>query len=104
MKTFKWVLSKPNHPFGGEFQHTLLEVIGKSPETIRFWAVLNPIENGYNPVIFKKRRNGHDTILDVLDLEESRLQVEKRLMEYGVMQEGDEVIYEEKQTEKNGHV
>lgn len=97
MMTFKWAAICSAHPFGGEYRHTLLETyVNENGEScVRFWAVLDPEDGGYRPYIFTKNRMGYKTLLDALSLDESRLAVEKELLDMGVMKDGDLVLYDD---------
>lgn len=96
MKTFKWTMIKFAHLFGGDYKHTLLEMFTDNDglECIHFWAILDPIEDGFSPIIFNKSRTGYMTLMEILSLEDARLAVEKELLGRGTMDEGDLVIYE----------
>lgn len=97
MKTFKWAMIRPAHPFGGEYRNTLLETyVDKNGEScVRFWAILDQVDGGFSPIIITRNRNGYQTILETLSLEDAQLAVEKRLLDVGVMEEGDLVLYDD---------
>lgn len=77
----------------GEWRHTLLE-IETGGALARFWAVLQKVPDGFCPIVFNKDRSWYQTIFDGLSLEDARLAIEKYMMDNGVIEDGDEMIYD----------
>lgn len=93
MKKFEWRWVKR---FGdSKAQLSLLELTNDG-HVAQFWAVLKPISDDPNevlwtPIMLNKERNGYITIKEELFVDDLKDAVLKQLMDMGIGQDGDEV-------------
>ena len=93
MKTFKWVKILKD-----VLRHSLVEMT--SVDTFILWAVLDEVAlDLYIPVVLSKKRDAYMTLEEGMSLEDARLVVEKYLMDKGVIEEGDMMVYEGEEDE-----
>jgi len=90
MKTFRW--AKILFP-SGQTRISFLQIDEDDKgEKAKFLAVVDDVGSGlYHAIAFKEDRSGYVHILEDLELEEAKLQVEKYCMEINVIVEGDEI-------------
>ncbi len=85
MKTFEWRYTQ--RPGDVDKVPSLLELHGDSG--IRFWGIMKRDGDLYVPVLLNKERNGYISINESLSMNDAKQAMEKKLMDEGIMSDGD---------------
>lgn len=71
-----------------EYPHAIVQVI--EPNKLLFWGILHKgVDGQYAPILFKKDRSGYITVPEYLPLKDTKEEIEKKLMDDGIIQDGD---------------
>lgn len=89
MKTFRWIKLKSFEYRPGTIIHTLFDMSKIDQFLVTACGTVYPEDNQYFAVVTNPITQQKSRILEPLSLEEAKLQIEKKLMEYGVIGEGD---------------